>query len=363
MAAVRAVRGDQIVSIFFLLALGAAFVLVTQLLLPYAAPLAWATILAVVSYPAYRALCALLPRWPNIRAAIMTGLVFSIVVVPSLLLTSILAREALEGYQHVRDLIQAGRFTELNSIGEHWAIAPVWNWVRERQASGDVDPSTALLAALRWASEHLAARATAIARNVVSFLIGIGIMLFTLFFAFRDGAKLVTAVEEFLPMAPADRRRLIDRLQQTILAVVQGLTMTAAIQGILVGVGLWIVGIDFALLLGTAAFFLAFLPVGGAALVWVPTVIGMIIAGDWLRGVAFAVYCMIVVSSVDNIVRPYVIGTQAQLSTPVLFFGILGGLHAYGVIGLFFGPLILATFAVLLAIYREQFLERKGATS
>jgi len=136
---------------------------------------------------------------------------------------------------------------------------------------------------------------------VVSLLIGLGIMLFTLFFAFRDGADIVRSAEEFLPMAQDDRKRIITRLQPTTLAVVQGLTLTAA-------------------------FFLAFLPVGGASLVWVPTSAGLLIAGVWVRGILFGLYSMLVVVSVDNVVRPVVIGTQAQLSTPILFFGIPGGL-------------------------------------
>jgi predicted PurR-regulated permease PerM len=213
-----------------------------------------------------------------------------------------------------------------------------------------------LLSVVRWASEQFVSRATAVARNIVSFLVGLGIMLFTLFFAFRDGRDLIRTAEELLPMAADDRRRLILRLQQTILAVVQGLTVTAALQGVLVAIGLWAIGMNFAVLLGTVAFFLAFLPIGGAALIWVPTAVGLLVAGEWARGLAFGVYSMLVVSSIDNLVRPIVIGSQAQLSTPILFFGILGGLQAYGFIGLFLGPAILATFSVLVGIYRERFL-------
>jgi predicted PurR-regulated permease PerM len=354
-------KREQIVSVFLLLALAGFLILVAQLLLPYAAPVAWAAILAVVFHPAYRALRVLMPRWPNVSAGLMTLLVFSVVIVPSLLLTSILAREAVDGYHHLRGFLTSERFPELDALTSHWTIKPIWEWIRERQESGDVNPTTMLLSGVRWASEHLASRATAIARNVVSFLVGLGIMLFTLFFAFRDGAQIIRSAEEVLPMAAEDRRLIIVRLQQTILAVVQGLTVTAALQGVLVGVGLLIVGVPFAVLLGTAAFFLAFLPVGGAALVWVPTAAGLFLAGEWARGAVFGVYSMVVVSSIDNLVRPIVIGSQAQLSTPILFFGILGGLQAYGFIGLFLGPAILATFSVLVGLYRERFLAERMA--
>ena len=352
---------EQIVTIFLLLATVAFFFLAAGLLLPYAAPVGWAVVLAMVFHPAYRALRGLMPRYPNLAAGIMTMLVFSVVVVPSLLLTSILAREAVEGYVHLKAFLGAAPFQELQDrVTQHWLVAPVWNWFRDQQQSGDVKPLSLLQSGAGSVAQYLASQASAVAVNVFSFLVGIGIMLFTLFFAFRDGAALIGSAEEVLPMAADDRRLIITRLQQTTLAVVQGLTLTAALQGVLVSVGLWAVGIEFAMLLGTATFFLAFLPVGGASLVWIPTAAGLLISGAWVRGILFGVYSMLVVSSVDNFVRPVVIGSQAQISTPILFFGILGGLQAYGFIGLFFGPAILATFSVLIGIYRERFLAEKS---
>jgi predicted PurR-regulated permease PerM len=145
---------EQIVSIFLLLALGGFLVLVAQLLLPYAGPVAWAAVLAVVFSPAYGALRSLMPRSPNLSAGVMTLLVFSVVIVPSLLLTSILAREAIEGYQHLRDFLSTDRLDRFDSLTSHWMIAPVWNWIREQQESGDVNPTSMLLSVVRWASEQ-----------------------------------------------------------------------------------------------------------------------------------------------------------------------------------------------------------------
>jgi len=352
-------KREQIVAVFLFLALGGILYLVAELLLPYTAPVAWAAILAVVFFPLYRLLLGVLPSWSareSLAAGIMTVLVFCAVVVPSLLLSGVIAREAVEGYQHLAAFVSSGRLAELNRVVEWWPIAPVWDWVQKHMETGDVNPTKFLLSGVRWGSEVVARSSGAIARNVLSFFVGLAIMLFTLFFAFRDGRQILANAEQSLPMAPDDRQRLFDRLRQTILAVVQGITVTAAVQGALVAIGLTLVGMPFAVLLGTATFFLAFLPIGGAALVWIPTVVGMVIAGEWVRGAIFGIYSMLTVSSVDNIIKPMVIGSQAQLSTPILFFGILGGLQTYGVLGLFLGPVILSTFAVLLHIYREQYL-------
>ncbi len=351
---------EQVVTVFLFLALAGFLYLVADLLLPYANPVAWAAVLAVVFAPANRLLNRLLRGWPNLSAGLMTILVFSMVVVPSLLLSSVLAREAVDGYHHLADFLSSEPFQHLDRFKDHWLVAPLWQWIEERRASGDVNPISMVLSGTRWATEWLAGRATAIARNVVSFFVGLGIMLFSLFFAFRDGAQLVQTLEEALPMQADDRRRLMTRLQQTIVAVVQGLTVTAALQAVLLGLGLWFASVPFAMLLATAAFFMAFLPVGGAAIVWIPTVIGLLIVGETARALLLGLYCAAIVGSVDNLVRPVVIGSQASLSTPVLFFGILGGLQAYGFIGLFLGPAILASFSVFVSIYRERFMSESS---
>ena len=347
---------ERIGPIFVFLGLGAFAYLVADLVLPYARPVVWAVILAVVFYPFYRMLSGLMPRYPSVAAGLMTAAVYAGVVVPALVLSSVIARETLAGYQQFSAFVGSGGLGRINEWADHWAIAPLWEWVRERMTEGEVNPSKVMLSGLRWASEVVAARAAAIARNVFAFFVGIAIMLFTLFFAFRDGEQMVSRFRDALPLPEGDRRRLIDRVQQTLLAVVQGITVTAAVQGALLGLGLWALGVPFAAVLATAAFFFAFLPVGGASIVWVPTVIGVFVAGDYVRGVILAVYCFAVVSSVDNFLRPMLIGSQARLSTPILFFGILGGIQAYGIVGLFVGPAILSVFSVLLGIYHDRYL-------
>ena len=347
---------ERIVSAFLLLVLAALLYVAARLLLPYAAPIAWAVILAVVFHPAYALIHRVCPRPKSLAAALMTLLVVVAVVVPSLLLSGVLAREAVTGYQRLAELSASGQILDFDWLAQSWAIAPVWEWARERMSSGEVDPTGFLLSGVRWLSEFAARSAADIARNVLQFLVGLGIMVFTLFFAFRDGASMLVRLEGTLPMDDADRRLLTERLRQTILAVVQGLTVTAAAQGLLVGLGLWAVGVPFAVLLATAAAILAFLPIGGAALVWIPVVAGIALSGDFLRAAILGVWCLLIVSSVDNVIRPVVIGAQARLSTPILLFGILGGIQAFGIIGLFVGPTVLAALSCFVGIYRERFL-------
>lgn len=341
---------------FLLLALGALLYLLFVLLAPYAAPVTWAAILAVVFNPVHRLLVRSMPRYPTLAAATTTLLVLALAVIPSLVLSGVVANEGAKGYRSLAAFVRDSPLESLDQWSTHPVVEPLWNWAKTRMAEGDVQPTSLALSGLRWVSDFVAERAATVARNVFAFFISMGIMTFTLFFALRDGPSMLRYLEESIPMDPADRSRIIERLRVTILAVVQGMTATAVVQGVLVTIGCWLAGVPYASVLGVAAGLLAFLPVGGAAIVWVPTVIGLVIAGSYGAAAFLALWGAALVSSVDNLLRPLMIGSQAELSTPMLFFGILGGLQAFGFIGLFVGPVILAACACLVTIYRERVL-------
>jgi predicted PurR-regulated permease PerM len=359
MSAAMRVRED-LVGGFTLLSLAGLLYVVIRLLLPFAEPILWATVLAVVFYPAYRLLLRAAPRYPSLAAGIMTILILVAVVVPSLMMSGLLARQTVDGYRSLSAYVASGKLAHLNQATEHWIVAPLWSWIQERVALGEVSLPNVVLAGARWGSEFAATNAAAFARNVFGFVVGLAIMLFTLFFAFRDGPTMIASIESAVPLAAADRQRVIERMRLTVLAVVQGMTITAAAQGFLLGFGVWLIGLPYAALLGTMGFALAFVP-GGVTLVWLPTAIAVLFAGNYGQAAALALYCMFIVGTVDNLIRPLVIGPQLQLSTPLLMFGILGGLKLYGIIGLFLGPAVLALFAVVLSIYRERMLAERSA--
>jgi len=348
-------KRQQIITLFLFLALGGLGYVLLSILLPYLEPVMWAVVLAMVFFPVFKLLRRALRRWDNMAAGLMTILVFAVAVVPGLLLTGALAREAVEGYRTLSTYAAEGNLTVLNRLSEAWFIEPIWEWLRERMASGTVDATGFALSGVKWASEFAATRATAIARNVFEFAIATGIMTFTLFFLFRDGETTVESLRRSIPMMAADRDRIFDSFKRTVLAVVQGLTLTALAQGVLVGLALWAVGVQFSLLLGAVACLCAFLPVGGAALVWVPAVVTLALSDQLVSAGALLAWGLLVVSSVDNLLRPYLISSQARLSTPLLFFGIICGLRAFGFIGLFLGPALLATFAELMRTFRELY--------
>ena len=350
-------RRDAFATPFLIVVLIGLVALVGALVLPYATPIAWACVLAAVFYPVYRVLLRLMPGKPSLAATVLTLAVLGLAVVPALLLTEVVAREAISAYHGAAEFISQNRVKMLDDVSHHWLVEPVWRWVSDHLAGSEVDPTSLGLSGLRWMSEYAAANAAQVAKNVLAFVIGIGILTFTMFFAFRDGAAFMAYLEESLPMDARDRRRLFARLQNTLLAVVQGMATTALLQAIFIGVAFWILSIPFALLLSVICFAFAFLPVGGSALVWFPITVGLYIGGEYFRATALLIWGGLVVSSIDNFVKPLVIGGQANLPTPLLFFGILGGLQLFGFVGVFAGPAVVAAFLSIVAIYRERLLE------
>lgn len=342
---------------FLIVALLGLALMVGAILAPYATAIAWACVLAAVSHPTYRLLLRAVPGRESLAATILTLAVLALAVVPALLLTGVVAREAIAAYHGAAVYVAANRVQVLDDVTHHWLIEPIWKWVGERMSGSDVDPMSVALSGLRWMSEWAAANAAQVAKNVFSFVVGLGVMIFTLFFALRDGAGFVAYVEESLPMDDEDRRRVVERLRNTLLAVVQGLAATALLQAVLVGSAFWLLGVPFVLLLSSVTFGFSFLPVGGAALVWFPVALGFYAGGDYFRGTALMLWGGIAVTAVDNFVKPLVIGGQARLPTPILFFGILGGLQVFGFVGVFAGPATIAAFLSIVSIYRERLLE------
>jgi len=355
-------RGNTFATPFLIVILIGLVALVGALVLPYATPIAWACVLAAVFHPIYRLVLRAMPGRPSLAATLLTLAVLALAVLPSLLLSGVVAREAISAYHRAATFIVENRVQMFDDLSHHWIIEPVWKWVSDHLAGSEVDPTSLGLSGLRWMSEYAAANAAQVAKNVLAFMIGIGVLSFTLFFAFRDGAAAVAYVEESLPMDVRDRRRLFERLQNTLLAVVQGMAATALLQAIFIGIAFWALGIPFVLLLSVIAFGFAFLPIGGSALLWFPIAIGLYIGGDYWRATALLVWGGIVVSSIDNFVRPLVIGGQAKLPTPLLFFGILGGLQLFGFVGVFAGPAVIAAFLSIVSIYRERLLELPETT-
>jgi predicted PurR-regulated permease PerM len=188
-------------------------------------------------------------------------------------------------------------------------------------------------------------------RNFLQIVVDVFLTLFTLFFVYRDGEDLLGEVRKLLDRIAGGRALLLlDAVRETVRAVLYGWLLTAAGQGLVAMLGFWIVGLGAPVLLGVATGVAALVPFG-VGLVWIPVIVWLAIGGVWWKVIFMASWSLAVVSIIDNILRPLFISGPSRIPFIIVFFGVLGGLATYGLLGLVLGPVLLA---VLLALWRQS---------
>lgn len=312
---------------------------------PFLVPIAWAAVLAYATWPAYRRVLRALGGRDVIAAFLMTLVVFLAVALPITFVLLALADDVAAVFRLVRG----------------WAQDPpaLPAWIADLPVVGSTlvgwyDPFRADPGALRelvvqrgaWLSQGLLAVAGDIGRNLGR----LGLTLVTIFFLYRHGETVLDQTHRVLDrLAGSEMQRRLAIVGATVRAVGYGVLLTAAIQGLLAGVGFWVAGLPRSALLGSLTALVALTPIGPPT-IWLPAGLWLLATSGVWTGIAVLLWGGLVVSSVDNVLRPYLIGGPTQIPFLLLFFGVLGGLATFGLLGLFAGPAILA---VGLALWRE----------
>jgi predicted PurR-regulated permease PerM len=179
------------------------------------------------------------------------------------------------------------------------------------------------------------------------------VTLVTLFFLFRGGAELLRDSKAWAPLPPQVMDDLFEETRKLMFANVYGVLAVAFAQGTLTGLGFWFSGVPSPVLWGSVAGLLSILPFVGAGLVWIPAVIYLFATGANTAAVALLVYSLVITSNADNVIRPIVLSESAQMNTAVMFFALLGGIQAFGLVGLFAGPLVFSLAIAVVRLLRE----------
>ncbi len=174
-----------------------------------------------------------------------------------------------------------------------------------------------------------------------------------MYYLFRDGERMRTAAYDMVPLSGAQAREIFDRTGEVISASVYGVLVIAVIQGVLGGLAFWVLGIPSPLLWGVVMIFLSMIPMLGSFIVWVPAAIFLAITGHWVSAVILTVWGALVIGSVDNFLRPKLVGERTRLHELLVFFSVLGGLQVFGVLGIVLGPVIVAITIALLDVLRH----------
>jgi predicted PurR-regulated permease PerM len=330
--------------------------LIFTILEPFWHDFMWALILALTCYPLFTRLKSLFRGRGGLAALLLTFFIFIALVLPGSFILMNLGQEAKDAYRALSKisfsekgllLAQKIRGSGLQPFLERWGIEP------EQTEALLLD---GIASGLRDVPKMIGERVSAIFKNLALFGLHVLFVMVALFFFFRDGLRYAHFLVGLLPLERPYQERVVGAFSKTVTAVVRGMFVTAFVQGVLAGAGFSVAGAPVPILLGLLTSITSFIPFLGAASVWLPASVYLILQEEFLRGIGLGLYGFLIISTVDNLIKPLIIGESIKVPVFILFFTILGGLKVYGVIGIFLGPIILSLGMAFLTIYREIYL-------
>jgi predicted PurR-regulated permease PerM len=337
-------RFSQLLFYALVLLIGYLAFLVLQ---PFLSSLAWAAVFAMMFHPVQLEFAA---RYGPSRGALLTTLLAGLLIVaPAVMLVSVLAREVPVFIDYIQQA----------SMSAPDQIERLWGGLRQRiPLALPEDPTSLLRDGIERILTFLAPRAGAVVADVFATLGSLFVMLFALFFLLRDGRAIGRQIRDLLPLPEAERDRLMSTTREMVIASVGAGLVVAAAQGTIGGVTFWLLGIGAPVIWGVAMAFCSLIPMVGAALVWVPTALWLLLSGNITRGIILVIVGALGISMADNVLRPLLLSGRTSASGLIVFLGILGGVGAFGFIGLVLGPLILVTATNLLTVFtRTEFIK------
>jgi len=317
-----------------------------QILAFFISPVLWAAILAYVTWPMYRRLRERLNQRHNLSATIMILGFILVIGVPVMIGLFILQQEARMLYGHLQIQLLSGKFSIPDLVTK---LPLIGSQIQELIAELNADPDQIVVQMREWIQSHLA-YGKQIVNEVSRNLARLSFALLTLFFMYRDGDRVLVQVRAALHKLLDTRSEgYLQAIGQTTQAVEYGIGLTALAQAMLAGLGYWVAGAPSPILLTLMTFVIALIPFG-TPFAWGAVSLWLVSQGQTMPALGLALWGIFVVSWIDNIIRPMVISGATKVPFILIMFGVLGGLTAFGMIGLFIGPVILA---VLLAVWRE----------
>lgn len=347
----------KILSVFFLALL--VFILANLLLIlaPFLRPIFWSAIVSFAIYPLFVKFETALGGRRGLAAGLMTVGGLLVVVPVAIFLLMNVAHESVRLYEWISNSIENHRFEEwAQKIRQMPVIRRVETMrLSDTRTLGDALPGW-IMAWAGTVGNGLIKQTTLFTKSLMSAMINFFLSFFLMFFVLKDGAQIYRFFYEAVPLHDEDKKVIFERLSETLAAVIRGQLLTSLAQGALLGVIFWSLGLPLPLFFAAITFIASFIPVVGASAIWVPFVAWLFLKQLYVKAIILFLLGAFVISFVDNLLKPLVIGEKTKLPYLLLFLGILGGLRVYGLVGIFLAPAVLTLFFVLTKIYKERFL-------
>ena len=320
---------------------------------PLAQPIAWSLFIAFLLHPLHRWLTRKLRGRAAISAAILTVFTVLMVLGPLGALGAAFAAQLTELARWAQEFAVEHRPANFAELADVPLVGPALAWVQQTTGVTLAQIQAWAVEAAQAILKALAGLGRAAFLGALGTVIGFALMMFILFFAIRDSEGVFRALRELVPLEEKEKTRLFGHLASVTRALVYGTGVTAIVQGTLIGLGFAAVGLPSPVVFGVLAALAALIPLAGTPVVWVPAVIVLAAQGRWTAALIIVVWGGFV-TTIDNFLRPWLVSGRAEIGALTVFVGVLGGIAAFGPIGIILGPLVLALAIALIRFSLEK---------
>jgi len=352
-------HSNKIFSYFMLFFLVVSFLFVFVLVEPFLHTVIISAVLAIIFSPMNLRIFHRLggsALAANIAAGLTLAVIVFLLILPTAFLVWGLVTQGMDSMTAIRQWAHASDVTE---FAHSQRFDQAFQWLHEQLPFLSIDEGSLraqILTLARNFSQSMLDISAKLVGNMAKLVLRFFLMLFMVFYFLREGHGLVQRIKYLAPLRTHQEDFIFDSLQKVSQAVLIGSLFIAVLQGLAGALGLWIVGIP-PLFWGAMMGLAALIPVIGTGLIWIPATAYLYFYNDWRWALFFLLYNVIIVTNIDTILRPMLMRKAAQVSPFFIFLAILGGLHAFGALGIIYGPLILTFLMVMLKIYSEEYKE------
>jgi len=339
-------QANKVRWIAVLAATAIALYLCWLMLKPFVGVLGWAAVLVIIFYPVHRYVVRKIKR-RSLSALVSSSLVIVVFVTPLTLVAIAVASEV----GSVAQSFSAYVGQVINPATP--VLGRLSGWIHERFALDTQASETFLVEQLKNAGVFLLGQSFGFVGNILGGLVRSFLVVFTMYYLFRDGEQIVRSFPRFLPFSYEQSQKIIVRTTEVVSASVYGVVTIAMLQGLLGGIAFWILGIPSPILWAVVMAFVCMIPIAGSFFVWLPASIYLMLGGQWGKSILLILWGALVISTVDNFLRPRLIRNQTKLHELFIFFSVLGGISVFGLLGIVMGPVVLAITLGLLSTFKD----------
>jgi predicted PurR-regulated permease PerM len=317
-----------------------------------------ALLIASVFYPVFLWVKKLFKDREIAASLFMSLFILLVLIIPVGWFISTLSNEALEFYDTTRSAVSLKKIQQVLESDSIWAqrVRKIGKMTGMEFSPETLETLTASVG--KEVGLFLYNQGRSMASNLFSLLVHFFLMMMTIYYLFRDGMRLKDYIARLLPVPKEQMEKVVGTFQEMGRAIIIGNGLSGIVQGVLGGCGFFIFGLSSPFLWGTVIAFMAFLPIIGASIVFIPAAVILMLHGNVGAGVGFLIYNISYSSIIEYLIKPRLIGQGMQMNSLLVFIGIIGGIKLFGILGIIYGPLIITIFLTLAEIYRLEYKEQ-----